>query len=45
MNISKNYLLEKFKKVLKNDEVSLDDSFLFEKNIKNSAKNSSCAIL
>ena len=27
MNISKNYLLEKFKKVLKNDEVSLDDSF------------------
>lgn len=25
MNISKNYLLEKFKKVLKNDEVSLDD--------------------
>lgn len=27
MNISKNDLLEKFKEVLKNDEVSLDDSF------------------
>ena len=27
MSISKNYLLEKFKKILKNDEISLDDSF------------------